>query len=228
MPELTLDVFRSKFDAAVSSSKQTWEALGFALESGEVLPFGTDTKVISTVFESLAAAYIIRIANEYGYSVEGSPQTIYPDFTLVPNGRIDKKIAIDIKTTYRKASGGGIVFTLGSYTSFLRDPEGKKNIKYPYAQYSEHWVIGFLYSRLEGTKAKEYESAITQGKLLCPYNNVEYFMQHKHLVAGDKPGSGNTANIGSARAANLNRYLVVPFTFSTKEEFEAHWRAYSK
>src|SRR5688500_5689984 len=115
LPRLTLDVFRSEFDKAVKVGEVTWQVIGFYGSNGKVYPFGTDTKVLSTVFESLSAPLIVEIAGRYGYTVESSPQTVYPDFTLTHAGEKKNRIAIDVKTTYRKSKSSPLVYTLGSY-----------------------------------------------------------------------------------------------------------------
>lgn len=133
---MTLDLrtFQHQFDQIVKASKQQWEAVGFLTTDDDVYAFGTDTKVLSTVFETITAPIIEAIASQYGYTIEGAKQTIYPDFTLTPNGLSQPvtspcRIAIDIKTTYRDFNKRGILkrikYTLGSYTSFLRDPTKK-------------------------------------------------------------------------------------------------------
>lgn len=69
-------------------------------------------------------------------------QNEYPEFTIVKESKPNRKIAIDVKSTYRKRTKKGGVekfsFTLGSFRSYLRDPEGKKSILFPCAEYSEH------------------------------------------------------------------------------------------
>src|SRR4051794_30999666 len=104
---LPLIDFTARFGELVAEYKVTWEALGFYTPEKRVYPFGTDTKVISTVFEALAAPLIEEIAAEHSCIVETSDQTIYPDFTLTPADRRSEsdRIAVDIKTTYRRAPG---------------------------------------------------------------------------------------------------------------------------
>jgi hypothetical protein len=60
---LTIDQFRNEFDKKVIELGITWEAKGFYASDGRVHPFGTDTKVLSTVFESFCAPLILNIAN---------------------------------------------------------------------------------------------------------------------------------------------------------------------
>jgi hypothetical protein len=155
--------------------------------------------------------------------VEESPQTVYPDFTLSRPNSNGGRLAVDIKTTYRKRSFG---YTLGSYTSFLRD--GKKNILHPYSQYSEHWVIGFVYDRVTPTSQATTPSP-TEQALVCPYRNVEWFVQEKYRIAGELPGSGNTANIGSIKGRSLAAFWAGngPFAEHGEDVFRAYWSHFS-
>jgi hypothetical protein len=59
--------------------------------------------------------------NSLGYEVvEPTVQNHYPDFTF--HRGLDKggKIAIDVKTTYRIHDDDKFSYTLGGYTSFIR------------------------------------------------------------------------------------------------------------
>lgn len=233
MPQLDFVSFRRRFHEIASQLRISWHAVGFLAPDDAVLAFGTDTKVISTIFECYAGPVINTIAEEAGYSVEGAPQTVYPDFTVTPTAREDRRIAIDIKTTYRTFNQNGDLrkfrYTLGSYTSFLRSPGARKNILYPYAEYSEHWVVGFLYTRAEGVPAKVYRREDV-GELPCPYKDVEYFVQEKYKIVGESPGSGNTANIGSFPTSNIDdlRQGRGPFATHGKEICDEYWRNYGR
>lgn len=226
---LTLDQFRTAFET--SANEIDWEVCGFAAPSGKIYPFGTDTKVLSTVFELLSSSIISEIAKANDYVVEGSVQTVYPDFTLSPTDGTLARIAIDIKTTYRRftksGDAGPIGFTLGSYTSFLRGSD--KNIKYPYAEYSEHWVLGFVYTRRKGVAAKLVYDENEIGDVPCPYEDVEFFIQDKYKIAGLRPGSGNTANIASFPATiDQLKAGTGPFSAHGKQVCDGYWRNYPK
>jgi hypothetical protein len=227
---LSFDAFRRLFEKKVGEYGITWEAVGFYAPDGKVYPFGTDTKVISTVFEALAAPLIREIADAWGYTIEGSEQTVYPDFTLTPPSHQPPRIAIDIKTTYRRRGVGDCLhpfrFTLGSYTSFLRTPGAKKNIKYPYVQYGDHWIIGFLYTRRAGVGAKVYYRLEDVSELLCPYTAVEYYVQEKYRIVGLTPASGNTTNIGSFPTNRIEdlREGIGPFSQHGKAVCDEYWR----
>lgn len=233
MGRLDFRRFRKQFDAKVRELNPTWQAVGFLTPDDKVYAFGTDSKVISTVFEGLVAPIVHDIAETHGYAVEGSNQTVYPDFTLSVAGGTPPRIAIDVKTTYRRFNAGGGVrpfsFTLGSYTSYLRSTTEKKNIAYPYHEYSDHWVIGFLYTRREGVPAKVYRRSELP-TLLCPYLDVEYFVQEKYKIVGIKPGSGNTANIGSFATTEIDdlRAGRGPFAKYGKDFCDAYWRHYGR
>jgi hypothetical protein len=223
---LNFEQFQNEFNQKVIERKMTWEAKGFYASDGRVYPFGTDTKVLSTVFEAFCAPLILEIAKSHDYKVIFAKQTIYPDFTLTPSGMSSKRIAIDVKSTYQEGNRK-IVFTLGSYTSFLRN--GTKNISFPYREYSEHWIIGFLYNRCEGVAAKVHEIK-ELSDLVCPYRNVRYFIQKKYEIAGKRPGSGNTTNIGSFPTKNIEdlREGRGPFAELGEEAFEEYWRNYNR
>jgi Restriction endonuclease EcoRV len=154
-----------------------------------------------------------------------------PCFCDVPHSV--RRIAIDIKTTYRSFTPQGAVkpfrYTLGSYTSFLRSPTATKNIKYPYMEYSDHWVVGFLYTRREGVPAKVYHRPDPR-QLACPYHDVAYFVQEKYKIVGESPGSGNTTNIGSLQSSNIEDFRQGggPFAAHGKAICDDYWRSYGK
>jgi len=226
---LTFRVFRQKFHENSRQYGINWEVVGFHGVDGKIYGIGTDTKVISTIFETLCAPLVRQIAEESGYSVETSEQTIYPDFTLIPPANNGPKIAVDVKTTYRRGDGIKFRYTLGSYTSFLRDQNAKKNIKYPYKEYGDHWIVGFLYSRREGVGAKVYFNS-SEAKAACPYKDVDFFLQEKYKITGLTPASGNTTNIGSFPTKDINdlRAGRGPFAELGKEACDEYWRNFPR
>ena len=165
-----------------------------------VYPLGTDTKVISTLFELVTRQAVETYATESGLLlVEPPKQNHYPDFTLMRNDDDHEKIALDVKTTYRDNSQSRFKYTLGSYTSYIHPETEHKNIVFPYSQYREHWIIGFVYRRTGEKRAADGRiySFDTLGQIPVAFDDVEVFMQEKWRIAGTRPGSGNTANIGS-------------------------------
>ena len=179
-----------------------FDILGFISKTGKVYKLKTDTKVLSSLFEMLSADFIEKLA-EGNPVIEPTKQNYYPDFTIQTE---EGNIAIDVKTTYKQKTNG---FTLGSYTSFLRN--NTKNIWFPYDTYTKHYVLGFIYERdLTGD---------------TPYKNVEVFFQEKWKIAGKRPGSGNTKNIGSIKG-DINTFKSPTPVFFSHEEFEDYWRSY--
>lgn len=221
---LTLEKFRSWFKELVKAQKVTWQVLGFYTASGKVYPIGTDTKVLSTVFEAFCAPLIAEIASAGGYEITFAKQTVYPDFTLTPRSKSESRIAIDVKSTYQQKPTHSFKFTLGSYKSYLRN--NTKNIVFPYDQYCAHWVIGFVYQRKETVPAKVYD--VKDVRRICPYSNVRFFIQDKYKVAGKSPGSGNTTNIGSFPTRDIRDLAEGkgPFAELGEDAFEQYWRTY--
>lgn len=189
MSGITIDEFRRVFFDLTDS--WSWEVQGFLDSNSFVHPIDSDTKVISTVFERMAAPAIRSIAREFGYRVDLANQTTYPDFTLT-NNDTGHRIALDIKTTYTRAR---MVFTLGGYNSFLRN--NTKNILYPYDSYADHWVLGFIYKQLDHHTEYDLESLPKAGEITCPYKVEAVFIREKYELCGLRAGSGNTKNIGS-------------------------------
>lgn len=209
-----------------------WQVKGLIDSNNRVFTLGSDSKLIGRIFELLTTVVLENIADKTGYRLVGAvSQTVYPDFNLV-NDNTGDKIAIDIKTTYRRRNRRGelsnIGFTLGSFASFLRN--NTKNIQYPYNEYSKHYVIGFIYDRVESATEGSIVSVNELDKIIAPYSNVEFFIQEKYKIAGDKPGSGNTENIGSFKTnkSSLIKQGLGPFTFLGNEVFEHYWKNYPK
>lgn len=215
----------AEFTAAFNAEDVDFTVRGLLDDKNRVFPLGTDTKVLSTVFELLSRPIIAEIADAHGYRVKEAAQTIYPDFTLL-NEDVNGKIAIDIKTTYRRGKSK-FSFTLGSYTSFLRN--NTKNILYPYDQYESHWILGFIYERSEKSST-DIHTVENSHEIIVPYQNVEWFIQEKYKVAGESPGSGNTANIGSIKSSDIEDFREGrgPFSELGEEVFRNYWANYGK
>jgi len=222
MSGLTIDEFRRIFFDLTES--WSWEVQGFLDSNSFVHPIDSDTKVISTVFERMAAPALRSIAKKFGYRVELANQTTYPDFTMT-NDTTNHRIALDIKTTYTR---NRMVFTLGGYNSFLRN--NTKNILYPYDTYGDHWVLGFVYSQLDHFTDYDLENLPKPGEISCPYKVETAFIREKHELCGLQAGSGNTKNIGSFVGLKPRDFEhgIGPFgAFSrAKEACDFYWANY--
>ncbi|HNR17766.1 MAG TPA: type II restriction endonuclease [Chitinophagaceae bacterium] len=223
--------FKDEFKNAITRlypNGLEWDLVGVLTKSSKVYTLSYDSKILSGIFEILCEPVIIEIAEQNGYELFKGVQNQYPEFTLFDPAKPNSKIAVDIKSTYRQKLKNGNVkpfaFTLGSYRSYLQDPSGKKGILFPYSDYSEHWVIGFLYDRNLKLKNIEIRSIIEAAQLEAPYSNIEFFVQHKHSIAGKVKGSGNTTNISSIKSCNIEDFSEGRGPFKTKEEFENFWK----
>lgn len=225
--------FATEFDRKINRIYPAgieWGIVGILTKNGNVYTLSFDSKILSGIFEIFCEPIVRSIAKDQNLIIEKSAQNIYPDFTIYTTDEPNKKIAIEVKSTYRQYNKKGELkkfsFTLGSYRSFLRDPSGKKGILYPYSEYIEHWIIGFLYSRNPDCKKTEIKKIIEASSLQSPYTDIEYFLQEKYKVAGKKPGSGNTTNIGSFKSNDMNDFHEGIGGFSSHKEFEEYWRNY--
>ena len=227
---MELDFIRI-FNKKIKEKRINWEVSALVSPDGKLFSLGSDSKLIGRIFELISYNILQEIADENGMILHPSEaKTVYPDFTLMRSEDDKEKIAVDIKTTYRKflknGKPSGYVFTLGSFASYMRD--GKKNISYPYREYTKHYVIGFVYTRNENATEGQMFNIDDLGKLQVPYKDVEVFVQEKFKISGDKPGSGNTENIGSFRTSNMN-YLINgegPFSELGIETYEDYWGGY--
>lgn len=212
------------------SKNLNFNVKGLITQNNEIISLGSDSKLIGRIFELLSKEILNKICQKFNYILEETEsQTVYPDFTIhLPDG---KKIAVDIKTTYRRYNKDGKVlkygFTLGSYASFLRN--NTKNIAYPYSEYIKHYVIGFIYDRNELSKPG-IKYNLNSANIELPYKKTEYFIQEKYKIAGEKPGSGNTENIGSIQTNNIKFFKegLGPFSILGNELFEDYWKGYPK
>ncbi|MBC6416448.1 MAG: restriction endonuclease, partial [Rhodospirillales bacterium] len=130
---------------------------------------------------------------------------------------------------YRREGQSRFGYTLGSYTSYIRPETEAKNIVFPYSQYGQHWIIGFVYKRAEGkrnTSGRIY-SFDTLRHIPIPFDDVEVFMQEKWRIAGDRAGSGNTANVGSIYAT-VQDFSAGNGVFASEAEFLEYWRGYRR
>lgn len=204
-------------------------AYGILDLNDNVHTLGTDSKIIGRIFEMYTQPILEDIAKNHGYKiVTPQSQTVYPDFVMLKENEPEQKIAIDVKTTYVKKDTSAIKFTLGSFGSYMRD--NTKNIEYKYTDYTKHYVVGFVYKRNDKAQDSRVYSYDDRKQIACPYTDVRYFIQEKHKIAGDKPGSGDTENIGSIKTNNFDSFVngVGPFNELGIDVFDIYWKHYPK
>jgi hypothetical protein len=220
--------FGKQFSALIHANPIDYSVCGVITSNGMIYPLGSDTKVLGTIFELLVRPLIIQIASNNSLLFrEPESQNYYPDFTIYESNSDQRKIAIDIKTTYVDNINDKFSFTLGGYTSFLRG-KGDKNILYPFSEYEDHWVICFVYERVAQRRGNYNTYTVNQlPDIPLPYNNVRFFVRRKWEIAGDSAGSGNTTNIGSVRGT-LSDFINKQPLFFCEAEFLNYWRNYEK
>lgn len=173
-----------------------WVVKGFIDVYRNIYTISVDTKVISKVIELMLFPVISRFAMEWNYKIVLSEQqNHYPDISFImPDGT---KIALDIKSAYRTSvdtSG----FTLGTFTGYFRQRKSNKNITFPYEQYTAHFVLGVIYNRSDKCiDERRVYSLDDLENIVSVVKDFAFLLQEKWRIASDRPGSGNTKNMGS-------------------------------
>ena len=207
-------------------NENEWELVGFINKKKEIYTFGSDSKIIGRLFEVIAFEALQRSANELGYTLhESEKQTVYPDFYFKKQD--GRKIAIDIKTTYRRSENTKFGFTGGSFTSFMRN--GTKNIVGNYSDYDAHYILGVVYTREQKPTTGKVDVKCLES-IVPTYKNIEVFVQEKYRICGDKKGSGNTDNIGTITSTSINpfAYGAGPFSVLGDDVFNDYWKHYPR
>jgi hypothetical protein len=214
--------FVSGLGEYVSADDGQWTVKGFIDIYKTIYTISSDTKIVSKILEIHLFPKILQFAEDNGYSIVlAEHQNWYPDFSFVKKDNQAVKFAVDLKTTYRDPDFPGHVngFTLGSHGAYFKDRSSSKNIEFPYAEYSEHFCLGIIYTRADSKdlgkteviRVKELEEErnskpaqkyrVTRVESLRSIASVvkdfQFFVCEKWRLASDRQGSGNTANIGS-------------------------------
>lgn len=223
MEDFLISEFYQKMEGA------NLDAFGILDSDSKIHTLGTDSKIIGRIFEMFAQPILSEIAAAHGLTLKTpESQTVYPDFILMKSEESTDKIAIDIKTTYIDSDQSTIKFTLGSFGSYMRN--NTKNIEYKYTDYAKHYVIGFIYKRNDAAQESRVYNYEDRDQIAFPYYDVKYFIQEKYKIAGDKPGSGNTENLGSFSTKSIDdlKNGNGPFSELGPDAFDLYWKYYPK
>ncbi len=214
------------FNTAISTNAGDWVVKGFIDIAKNIYTISVDTKVVSKIMELLLFPKICHFAQEYGYKmVLCKEQNFYPDVSFIDaNNNI---YAVDLKSTYRKNEKEVNGMTLGAFTGYFRDRKSTKNISYAYEKYTAHFVLGVIYSRTDGDvdEKEVYQLSDLQNitSVICDF---KFFVQEKYRIALDRPGSGNTKNIGSVIKIDDLVKGQGPFADLGEEIFDDYWMYY--
>ena len=214
------------FNEAVSTKKGDWVIKGFIDIARNIYTISADTKVISKIMELLLFPKICQFAKEYGYKmILCKEQNYYPDVSFIDSK--NNKYALDLKSTYRKNDNTVNGMTLGAFTGYFRDRKSTKNITFSYDEYVGHFVLGVIYTRADNT---DHEGHIYKLDELLNITSVvkdfSFFIQEKYKIATDRPGSGNTKNIGSVTNFDILIKGKGPFAELDEEVFDDYWMYY--
>jgi len=248
-----LKEFANSLSAMVSTEKGDWTVKGFIDVFKNIYTISSDTKIVSKILEIHIFPHLLHFAELNGYHlVLAEKQNWYPDISFVKKDDETIKFALDLKTTYRDPSFPGHIngFTLGSHGTYFKDRKSRKNIQFPYSEYSGHFCLGIIYTRADFdgyTETDIFKVRDIEEPYDSPHNQIgnrkvttiqhlksitsvikdfEFFVAEKWEIASETEGSKNTANIGSI--TNIDDLINGNGIFSKLGEhwFDEYWINY--
>ncbi|MGI9296486.1 MAG: type II restriction endonuclease [Gammaproteobacteria bacterium] len=215
----------------VSDVDGQWTIKGFIDVCRNVYTISSDTKIVSKILEIHLFPRILAFARSHGFAlVLAKHQNYYPDLSFVLAEDDTVKFALDIKTTYRVRNKPWLCngFTLGSHGEYFRDRTSGKNIQFPYGSYSGHFCLGVIYDRADGGMIDEVTCCPADEirSISSVISRIQVLAVEKWKIAGDKSGSGNTANIGSIRRIDDILSENGMFCRLGEEWFDDYWMNY--
>lgn len=213
------------YKSFLETDSNEWIVKGFIDVDKNIYSITNDTKVVSKIIEILLIPKLDAFARRNGLSLElPSKQNYYPDLTFKDeDGHL---FAVDFKSSYyegNKANG----LTLGSYWGYFRNRAERMNMDYPYGEYQCHLVVGLLYRQSVVQEGEKTVFSIDELKTIkSVIENFVFFVQPKWKIALDRPGSGNTKNIGGVD--DIDRLVAGTGTFADlgEEVFDDYWMNY--
>lgn len=249
--EKDLTDFVENLKRYISTEDGNWTIKGFIDIYKNIYTITSDTKIVSKIIEIHIFPEILQFAEKNGYKIVlAEHQNWYPDLTFVKKDNESIKYALDIKTTYRR-NGKVAGFTLGSHGGYFKERDKAKNIQFPYNQYSGHYCLGIIYSRIDDNddlgeteiykinelteECNDIPDPITERKvtkiedlksITSVIKDFVFFVAPKWKIASDKQGSGNTANIGSIKGIDDLKNGKGVFSQLGEEWFDEYWINY--
>lgn len=216
-----------KFTAAVATNEGDWIIKGFIDVYKNVYTISIDTKIVSKVLELL----LFPMFKEFGENhqldiVLSEQQNFYPDISFVDKGS-GQKFAVDIKSTYRDSDKSVNGMTLGAFTGYFRNRKSTKNIRFPYEEYSGHFVLGVIYTQNQNAIDERATYNLNDlEKIPSVIHDFSFFVQPKFRIASTRPGSGNTKNIGSCTKIDDLVSGNGPFSRLGEAVYDDYWMYY--
>lgn len=209
----------------LETADNDWIVKGFIDINKNIYTITNDTKVVSKIIEILLIPKLELFARKNNLVLElPSKQNFYPDLTFKDeDGNL---FAVDFKSSYykdKKANG----LTLGSYWGYFRNRHEKMSTDYPYGEYKCHMVVGILYEQSKGLDSEKTVYSIDQLNIIkSVIQNFIFFVQPKWKIASDRPGSGNTRNIGGSDDIEKLINGTGPFSELGEDVFDDYWMNY--
>lgn len=214
------------FREILATPSGDWSVKGFIDVAKNIYTISVDTKVVSKIIELMMFPVLQEFAKENGLEMQFcTEQNHYPDVTFITKSR--QKIALDLKSTYRKNKDTVSGYTLGAFTGYFRFRDSKKNITFPYNEYSKHYILGVIYTQCEDLidENKIYKLDDLE-EILSVVKDFDFIVQEKYKIAKDRPGSGNTKNIGSCTKISELKAGAGPFSKFGVKIFDDYWMNY--
>ena len=219
-----LQAHAESFAKAVATNEGEWIIKGFIDVYSRIYTISVDTKIVSKVLELLLFPMFVEFGKAHRLEIELCPQqNFYPDLTFTHKAS-GRKFAVDIKSTYRTSDTEVNGMTLGAFTGYFRKRDSNKNTRYPYGHYDGHFVLGVIYSRCDEAADERKQFTLNDlPNIPSVIKKFQFFAQHKYQIAADRPGSGNTKNIGSATKIDQLVNGTGPFASLGEEVYDDYW-----
>lgn len=214
-----------KFTPFVCTPDGQWVVKGFIDIYKQIYTISKDTKVISKIIELYIFPLLYKFAEDNNLELLlAKEQNYYPDLTFKDDeGNL---FAVDLKSSYRKSGTRINGMTLGAFTGYFRNRTSAKNVTYPYASYKAHIVLGIIYTENKNIDESRSYRLDDLENIISVAKEITFFVQEKWRIACDRPGSGNTKNIGSVLA--IEDLIAGNGTFAKlgEEIFDDYWMNY--
>ena len=229
---MTKELFIKKLREAVTAfapDMQTatgdWAVKGFIDVRRMIYTISADTKVVSKIVELYLFPRILAFASENCMKlILTKEQNFYPDMTFQDND--GNLFAVDIKSSYRRDVDSVNGMTLGAFTGYFRNRSSTKNITFPYSSYKAHIVLGIIYSSADDVDEVQVHPLDDLDSIQSVLRDFQFFVHEKWKIAIDRPGSGNTKNIGSVSKISDLINGTGPFAELGENVFDDYWMNY--
>ena len=215
----------SDFRQTISTEDGDWIVKGFIDTNKNIYTISADTKVISKIIELYIFPKIYAFAQNNGLEIElTEQQNFYPDITF--KDKEGNLFAVDLKSSYRKDSTHINGMTLGAFTGYFRERNSTKNVTHPYGNYKAHVVLGIIYDTVRDIDERKVYGIDQLNEIVSVIKNFDFFVQEKWKIAIDRPGSGNTKNIGSVSKIEDLKQGNGSFAKLGEAIFDNYWMEY--